>query len=149
VKTVGAPATAPKPPEAAYRVGDMVDVPAAWYASTPYTFVLFGQSTCGACQRAQPYLKALVAHLEGRAAVVLASPGGNRDAELRYAEAIGLDGRALVEATRTLRTRVTPTLLVLNQSGRVLGAWEGVGPEEKHEALTRAIDRAIGAGADR
>jgi thiol-disulfide isomerase/thioredoxin len=141
-KSVGTQA-APKPPEPAYRVGDTVDVPRAWYASAPYTFVLFGQSTCGACQRAQPYLQELVAHLNGRASVVLASPGVNRDAELRYARSLGLEDRALVEATRALKAKVTPTLLVVNQSGKVLGAWEGVGPDDKHEALTRAIDRAL------
>ena len=106
--------------------------------------MLFGQSTCGACQRAQPYLQELIAHLNGRASVVLASPGVNRDAELRYARSLGLEDRSLVEATRALKAKVTPTLLVVNQSGKVLGAWEGVGPDDKHEALTRAIDRAIG-----
>jgi thiol-disulfide isomerase/thioredoxin len=143
-RSVGTTA-APKPPAPAYKAGDTVDVPAAWYAETPYTLVLFGQSTCGACQRAQPYLKQLVAHLEGRAAIVLATPGANlhRDAEVRYARSIGLDQSHVVEATRTLKATVTPTLLVVNQRGEVLGAWEGVGPEDTHEALTRAIDRAI------
>src|SRR5688572_30512368 len=64
---------APAPP--AYRTGETVDVPAAWYSQSPRTLVLFAQASCGACQTAQPYLQQLIGHLRDRAAVVVASPG--------------------------------------------------------------------------
>jgi hypothetical protein len=133
-----AAATAP-----AYRAGESIDTPAAWHESSSHTLVLFAQAACGACQNAQPYLKSLVAHLEGRAAIVLATPGPRREVELEYAAAIGIPESAVHASPRTARARVTPTLVVVDRTGRILAAWEGVGPEDRHDALTRAIDGAI------
>jgi hypothetical protein len=107
--------------------------------------VLIAQSACGACQKAEPYFRTLVTHLDGRARVVMASPGPRPDVELAYARRIGIREDAFFTAPPGLRARLTPTLVVVNRSGRIVGAWEGVGPAERHAALTRAIDEAMGA----
>lgn len=137
--------TAPAAPrEAAYRTGQTIDVPAEWYRSSPYTVVLFARASCGACQTAQPFFKQLVAGLKGRASVVLAGSEQEREDDAAYGRALGLKDPSLLVAPAGLKVRATPTLVLINQRGEVLGAWEGVGPPERQTTIAKAIDRAIG-----
>ena len=63
--------TTPAPPPAAYAVGDVIDTPAAWHAASSHTLVLFARASCGACEKAAPFLKGLVADLKPNTGVVL------------------------------------------------------------------------------
>lgn len=131
--------------EMAYRTGQAIDVPADWYRQSPYTVVLFARASCGACQQAQPFLAQLVAGLKGRASVVLAgSSDVERDDDVTYGTALGLKASAILIAPDGLKVRATPTLVLVNQRGEILGAWEGVGPPEQQTTIAKAIDRAIG-----
>jgi len=134
----------PAPREVAYRTGQVIDVPADWYHSSPYTVVLFARSSCGACQNAQPFFKQLVGGLKGRATVVLAGGEEERDADAQFGRAIGLKDPAIRVAPAGLKVRATPTLVLINQRGEILGAWEGVGPPEQQTTIAKAIDRALG-----
>jgi hypothetical protein len=133
---------APAPP--AYQAGETIDAPVEWYASAPRTLVLFGQASCGACQDATAYLQQLVTHLRNRAAIVVGSPGSALEEDTAWAQSFGVDRAAVFAVPRRLRVKVTPTLVIVDQQGKILGAWEGVGPKEKHADLTTAIDKAIG-----
>ena len=130
--------------EPAYRTGQMIDVPAEWYRSSPYTVVLFARASCGACQQAQPFFKQLVTGLKGRAAVVLAGSDAEQDDDATFARALGLKAPSIQIAPDGLKVRATPTLVLINQRGEILGAWEGVGPPEQQTVIAKAIDRAIG-----
>jgi peroxiredoxin len=130
--------------EAAYRTGQTIDVPAEWYQSSPYTVLLFARASCGACQQAQPFFKQLVAGLKGRASVVLAGSDQEREDDATYGRALGLKDPSLLVAPAGLKVRATPTLVLINQRGEILGAWEGVGPPEHQTTIAKAIDRAIG-----
>jgi thiol-disulfide isomerase/thioredoxin len=142
-RIASATGTRPPPPPPAYQVGQTIDVPSEWYASSPRTLVLFGQASCGACQDAKPYLQNLVARLHDRAAVVVGSPGNAFDDDAAWAVSFGIDHSSVFAVPHRLRVKVTPTLVVVNQQGEILGAWEGVGPKEKHADLTAAIDKAL------
>jgi hypothetical protein len=134
----------PAPRELSYRTGQMIDVPADWYQSSPYTIVLFARASCGACQTAQPFFKQLASGLKGRAVVVLAGGEEERDADAEFGRAIGLKDPAIRVAPAGLKVRATPTLVLINQRGEILGAWEGVGPPEQQTTIAKAIDRALG-----
>ena len=130
--------------EAAYRTGQTIDVPAEWYQSSGYTVVIFARASRGACQQAQPFFRQLVSGLKGRASVVLAGSPQERDDDAAYGRALGLKDAALQVAPVGLKVRATPTLVLLNQRGEILGAWEGVGPPEQQTTIAKAIDRASG-----
>jgi hypothetical protein len=133
----------PSPPPPAYEVGQTIDVPLEWYASASRTLVLFGQASCGACQDAAPYLQELVSHLHSRTTVVVGSPGTALEDDTAWAASFGIDRASVFAVPRRLRVKVTPTLVVVNQQGQILGAWEGIGPKEKHADLTAAIDKVL------
>jgi hypothetical protein len=139
---LGGPAASASGRAPAYTAGDTIDVPGGWYDQSSHTLVLFAQSRCGACLRAQDFLANLVATVDGRAAVVLAGPNGRHEAELRYASSLGITNASVFETPPGLRARVTPTLVLVDRTGTVLGAWEGV-PPERQAAITQTIVSAV------
>lgn len=134
----------PEAPAPAYQAGDLIDTPAAWHDASPYTLMIFAQASCGACQAAKPYLNDLVAHLDGRATAILATPGREAAWDTQYGTELGVSDDRRYVVPPGLRVRATPTLVVVDQRGEILGAWEGVGPPDEHPALTAAIDQIIG-----
>ena len=131
------------PKSAAYRVNDRIDVPPDWYQSSGYTLVLFARSSCSACQAAHPFLQKLVGSLEGKAVVAMASTELERDDDLRYGRSLGIDDAVNRVTPGSLRVRATPTLVLVNREGKILGAWEGVGPPERQTQIEHAIATAI------
>ena len=127
----------------AYMAGSAVDTPEAWHKDSKYTLILFARGSCGACQTAAPYLKELVHHLEGRAAVVFAGAGPEQMDNAVYASSLGIHPHRIFDAPGGVRARATPTLVLVDQTGRVIGSWEGVGPKEHHGVVTAEIDAKI------
>ncbi|HUF48319.1 MAG TPA: hypothetical protein VMM93_10925 [Vicinamibacterales bacterium] len=143
---VGAAATSTTPPPPpAYGVGSRIDTPADWHAGSPYTLVLFAQASCGACQRAQPFLKQVADEFADLAPVVLVSPNQFPAADASFAESLGLDPAALRPLPGRVRARVTPTLVLVDQTGTVLQSWEGVPPDDQAD-IRDTIARATRAG---
>jgi len=131
-------------PALAYAPGSTVDTPAAWHEQQDFTLIVFARSSCSACQSAQPFLKRLASDLVGRAAVVLVTTGKEQDADARFARSLGLETQAVKVAPAGLRVRATPTLVLVNGHGQVLGSWEGVGSVDKQADIVRSIDRTVG-----
>jgi len=128
---------------AAYHAGDRIDVPEDWYRSSEFTLVLFARSSCTACQGAHPFLQRLVASLEGKAVVAMASTQLERDDDLRYGRSLGIDDMVNRITPGGLRVRSTPTLVLVNRQGKIQGAWEGVGPPESQAQIEHAIATAV------
>ena len=134
----------PEPP--AYAVGQAIDVPAEWYRTSPYTLVVFARASCGACQTAQPFLQKLVADVRGKGQVVFASPGLEPDSDREYAQQLGVAADLTRQVPAGLRVRATPTLVLVDRTGRILGAWEGVGPPDQQAVIQQSIHAATSAG---
>jgi hypothetical protein len=142
-RVAGAIGFKPAPPPPAYASGQRIDVPAAWYDSSPKTLIIFGRASCVACEKAQPFLKGLVTRLNGRAAAVFAHPAGAADQDTAFARSLGIPSDRIVVAGADLRVRATPTLVLVNKNGTVLDAWEGAGPPERQSSIVKAIDVAL------
>ena len=143
--TMAGAVAAPAPAPPAYDVGSTIDTPAEWHSGSDFTLVLFAQSTCGACQRAQPFLRQVVETFGERTPVVLVSPGPDHAAEARFGESLGLHVNALRPAPSGLRARVTPTLVLVNRDGTILHVWEGV-PPDRQAAIIEAVEATTGSG---
>jgi hypothetical protein len=133
----------PTPAPAVYSAGDRVDVPAGWYASTSHTLIVFARASCSACERAQPFLKDVVSHMNGRGAAVMAHPPGAPDDDEQFGRSLGVADDHIFETTPGLRVRATPTMVLVDQQGRVIGAWEGAGKPDRQAAILKAVDEAI------
>ena len=60
-----------------------------------------------------------------------------------FAKSLGITSDRIVVAGPGLRVRATPTLVLVNQNGTVIEAWEGAGPPERQSAIVKAIDVAL------
>jgi peroxiredoxin len=133
------PAAAP----AVYAAGDRVDVPAAWYAQAPHTLIVFARASCTACERAKPFLKTVVARMDGKGAAVMAHPAGAPADDQKFAQSLGVADDHIFLTTPGLRVRATPTMVLVDRQGKVIGAWEGAGKPERQAAILKAVDEAI------
>jgi len=133
----------PKPPAAAYSAGDRVDVPADWYRSSPRTLVLFARASCGACEKAQPFLKDLATRVSGKSAFVVAGGVETKEEDAAFARSLGAAESSIKTTPSGARVRATPTLVLVDDRGIILEAWEGVGPEQKQAAIVKAIEKSL------
>jgi thiol-disulfide isomerase/thioredoxin len=134
----------PKAPPPAYSAGTTIDTPADWYAHEKVTLVLFARNSCGACQKAAPYLKTLAATVTSSGGhVVFASTGNEPADDLRFAQTMGLEPVSVKVTPKGLRVRATPTLVLVNARGEILSAWEGVGDDKKQHAITTRVTDAL------
>ena len=129
---------APRPP--AYVVGDAIDVPAAWYSSADTTLVLFARASCGACEKAQPFLTKIVGIMNTKGAAVMVHPTGTEIEDAQFAKSLGVKDGQVKAAGSSLKVQATPTVLLVNRQGKIVGAWEGVGKDGVQAAILAAID---------
>ena len=131
----------PKPP--AYVASELIDVPAYWYNDAPKTLVLFARASCGACDKARPFLASLVTGLGGRAKAVMAHPAGAETDDLAFAQSIGIPESQVRQVTGNLRVKATPTIVLVSQQGTILAAWEGAGAEPRQAEIRTTIERFL------
>lgn len=128
----------PRPP--AYAVGETVDVPAAWYSSADTTLVLFARASCGACEKAQPFLTKIVGLMNTRGAAWMAHPAATQVEDAQFATGLGVKSDHVVAVPAGVKVQATPTVLLVNRQGKILGEWEGVGKIESQAAILAAIN---------
>lgn len=105
--------------------------------------MIFARASCTACERAQPFLKALVASLGDKAAAVMAHPPGAPDEDAQFARSLGITDDHIVVVGPNLRVKSTPTLVLVDQRGTILHAWEGVGKDEYQTKIAQTIQAAL------
>ncbi len=112
----------------AYTVGDRLDLDPATFTSSARTLFLFSQFSCGACQASKPTMAAMVADLAERpdTQVFLVVPDAVPEEERLFATELGLaPSRILRTDLRRLRLRQVPTVVMADDSGKILLAREG------------------------
>jgi thiol-disulfide isomerase/thioredoxin len=132
---------APPPPTPSYIAGQTADFPAALFQQAPHTLAIFFRSDCGACARMKPFLARLAARNDEAAVRVVAVTGaGNRADALAFAKQIGLGESHLVTIDLTkLRLSRVPTVVLMDQSGAIQTALEGIPSSQEEEKLLRTV----------
>lgn len=130
-------------PGAAYPAGTTIDVPASVYSTSVRTVLLFARYNCQGCQRAKPFLAAVVkgAVRSPDTRVVLVTEPAHHDAEVAYGREIGLDDSDVVGLDLTkLRLHRVPTIVLVDGHGVVQYAFEGTpAPDAQDPVLTRVL----------
>jgi hypothetical protein len=121
----------------AYQRGDRIDLPATLYEAGEFTTFLFARSDCGVCQETKTVYAQVIAELRssGSTKVVLVGRASHHDEDAVYAAALGLEVTEYAPAEfGRLRLRHVPTLVVVDRTGTIIGAWEGAPPRsERHD----------------
>ena len=134
----------PKPATMPYIPGGHIDTPADWY-SVP---------TSDADRLRASGLRRVP---EGAAVLSVSSSSSSPAARRwwwlaapmlairtrQFARLIGVNDAGVQTVPAGLRVRATPTLVLVDRQGRILAAWEGVGPPEKQNAIARRMDEIL------
>lgn len=119
----------------AYKIGERVDLPPAQIVPAKFTVIVFARSTCGACQASKPTLAKVVDLAKDRphVAVELLAVAGLAQSELLLADTLGIP-RTNVRAydkIESIKLKVVPTVMVVNEAGTILYAYQGAPPLEE------------------
>lgn len=131
----------PPVPAPSYAAGEAADFPASLFEQTPHTLAIFFRSDCGACARMKPFLARLAARDDDSAVRVVAVTGaGNRPDALAFAKQIGLgESRLVMMDVGKLRLKRVPTIVLMDRSGVIQTALEGIPSSEEEEKLLRTV----------
>jgi hypothetical protein len=140
-----------KPPERlppTYEVGEAItDLPAVDFRVAERTLLLAASEDCRYCEASIPFYKRVASRLgAGSGAtpvqVVLITVDDHVRAQ-RFVQSSGLTNAQVVrltpEAMNALKVPGTPTLLLADRSGKVVGAWVGKLNEEREREVLAAI----------
>jgi thiol-disulfide isomerase/thioredoxin len=132
---------APPPPAPSYVAGQQADFPATLYQQSPHTLAIFFRSDCGACARMKPFLARLAARDdEATVRVVAVTGAGNGADALVFAKQIGLGESHLVTMDlKGLRLSRVPTVVLMDRSGVIQTALEGIPTSQEEEKLLRTV----------
>lgn len=128
-----------------YSVGQRIDTPDI-YSGSRLTILLFTRSNCRGCQAAKPWLRTIAdwasSSVDIRVAVVPVRQLSA--AELAYVRELGLDERSVhVLPVSDLKVRVVPTIIVVDQRGRIQFVREGLPTSQDQATLQDLASRLV------
>lgn len=131
----------PAPARPSYVAGQTSDLSAEVYGQATQTVVMFFRSDCGACERMKPYLARLASRNRGNDLRVVAVTGvANSLDSLAFAKEIGVDKSRLITVDlATLRLRRVPTIMLIDRTGQIEVALEGIPSAQDEESLLRKV----------
>jgi thiol-disulfide isomerase/thioredoxin len=132
---------APPPPAPSYAAGQPADFPASLFQQAPHTLAIFFRSDCGACARMKPFLARLAARDDAATVRVVAVTSlGTRADALAFAKQIGLgESHLVIMDLGSLRLKRVPTVVLMDRSGAIQTALEGIPSSQEEEKLLRMV----------
>jgi hypothetical protein len=123
----------------AYAEGGFIDLDPSTFASTPRTLFLFSRFSCGACQASKPVMAALVVDLALRpdVQIVLVTDDAVPEEERVFARELGIDASHIHRTDlRRLRLRRVPTIVLADDTGKILMTREGrLTESDRHDVI--------------
>lgn len=131
----------PAAPHPSYAPGQTFDLPETVFQESPHTLVIFFRADCGACERLKPFLTRLSARSDPSSLRVVAVTGApDRRAAVDFAKQIGLgESRLVMLDLRTVRVSQVPTLVLVNHTGTVEAAIQGIPTSQQEGDLLRKL----------
>lgn len=123
-------------------VGTLIQLPGVQYPPQRDTLILGISATCHFCQESVPFYKQLLAKTHGRVNVIAVMPQPQKEAEA-FLKAEGLSCDQVVSAQPSASgIRGTPTLLLVDSTGKVKSAWVGKLSDSAQQEVASAVQRS-------
>jgi len=126
-------------PRNVFRTGDAAEVlPGVKYDDAQATLVLYVRSTCHYCSASMPFYRSISERLGRAARIKLVAVSDEEPGILTdYLNANGL--RVDVPVQFQGRSRGTPTVVLVDNAGRVRNVWIGQQPKEGEQRVMAAL----------
>ena len=137
----------PGPPRAPTSiVGSTINLPGVRFPSRQYSLVLGISASCHFCEASLPFYRQLTEQLQGKVNLIAVLPQSQNEADA-FIKKAGLSGtRVISENLDSIGVDATPTLLLIDGSGKVKNSW--VGEQDKvgeEKILAAALPRVAAA----
>ena len=134
------PTTQPTP----YDEGERVDFPEAEFGSSDRTLLVVVRSSCPACTTSLPFYRKVTDTLSSNKAPVrlVAVVLDPLEAGTRYLSDNGIFPHAVIRMSAAAgnRIRLTPTILLVDREGSLIGNWVGIlSREQEREVLEKLM----------
>jgi len=113
----------PKPAKA--LVGQMITLSGVQFGQQSKTLVLAISTNCHFCRDSEPFYKDLAARSQGRLKIVAVLPQSLEEAEPYVRQSIAPSIQVVSSRLDAIGVAGTPTLLLIDSSGKVQQAWVG------------------------
>ncbi|HEU4981323.1 MAG TPA: hypothetical protein VFT88_01470 [Acidobacteriaceae bacterium] len=106
-------------------IGSTITLPGIHFSAQRNSLILGISTTCHFCQDSLPFYKRLVSELHGQMDIIAVLPQSQAEAEA-FVKAGGLTGTQVISANLgKIGIYATPTLLLVDNKGKVKSAWVG------------------------
>jgi thiol-disulfide isomerase/thioredoxin len=113
------------PPPAQELVGKSVSLPGVQFPRGRNSLLLVVSTTCHFCKDSMPFYRQLAEKARGRLDIVAVLPQPQAEAQ-KFLQDAGVEANQIVSASPgAVGTRGTPTVLLVDGSGKVVQAWVG------------------------
>ncbi len=131
------------PPDA-YAVGDRIGVSPDIYTGAPLTLLVFGRSTCSACEASvAAYHEAVNIARQRNIPAWFLTPLIDLDPERIFAQRLGIDvQRVLHVSPASARLQTVPALILVNRHGIVQHVWMSRPDESRRLEILRTLGDA-------
>jgi len=120
-------------------VGETVRLPGVQIPRDRDSLFLAVSTTCHFCEESMPFYKQIVDKSRGRINIVAVLPQPQQEAE-RYMQSRGVEANQVVSANLdAMGVRGTPTVLLVDGSGKVKHAWTGRLDEKGQKDLLEIV----------
>jgi hypothetical protein len=110
----------------ALRPRGEVEIPAEWRSHSDYTLIIFGRTSCPACEASASFHRELAAAAETHGVRVVAASTGSMENADAFAVSIGVKPEHSVRAVPAPQhLNSVPAIVVVDRGGRILQKAEG------------------------
>jgi thioredoxin-related protein len=132
-----------RPDPVAQLQGKTLDVAALSIPDAERHLVLAISETCHYCEREMPFYKTLAGQLKGHAALAVVFPENEPDPAKFLADRSVQADRVTSASFQKLGVIATPTLMLVDKSGRISRVWVGALSGHKHEEVVESVRHAL------
>jgi len=124
--------------------GSKIDLAAITTAPAKRNLVLFISETCYFCEQEMPFYRTLREKLPSQASLVAVFPPQEPEpAKFLAGKDVKVDHVASTLALASIGVRGTPTLLLVDEKGKVERAWVGAQQPAIHDEIVASVSRNL------
>ena len=126
--------------------GATIDLASLTSSPSRRNLVMFISETCHFCEQEMPFYRTLREKLPSQASLLAVFPPQEPDPDkFLAAKAVKVDHVSGSTALAEIGVRGTPTLLLVDDRGKVVRAWVGAQPAEEHAKIVESVKQSLGA----
>lgn len=132
----------PQPGSAASLQGATIHLASLAGVPTKRSFVMFISETCHFCEQEMPFYRTLRERLPSDTSLIAVFPSKQQAPARFLAEHfVKVDHVVSSDALMKFGVTATPTLLLVDGSGKVMRAWVGAQSDSQHNAIVATVAR--------